>query len=91
MSAEHPLHNLAAEIGRDLGAAQGKLTELMRQIGEYDLPIPVGVECPKCGIERASERLLAEHLYSSHDGPVPDHYLDIEARSLDPVEPEVDE
>ena len=89
--SEHPLHDLAMLIRYDLTAAQGKLTEFMRQIGEYDLPIPVGIECPKCGIERASEHLLAEHLYSSHDGPVPDHYLDIESRSLDPEEPENDE
>ena len=32
--AENDLHKLAMEIRRDLTRAQGKLTELMRQIGE---------------------------------------------------------
>lgn len=71
---EHPLHKLAMEIRYDLTAAQGKLTELMRQVGEYDLPVSTAVECPHCGIEKLGEHLLAEHLYVIHDGPEPEHW-----------------
>lgn len=82
---EHPLHALAMEIRRNLTRAQGQLTELMRQIGEYDLPLSSGINCPKCGIERESQLVLDEHLYHQHDGPVPPHWLAIEARSIEPT------
>lgn len=81
MSAEHPLHDLAMAIRYDLTSAQGKLTELMRQIGEYDLPVPTKLVCPECGIERSSETILAEHLYQLHDGPVPAHWKRVEGLS----------
>ena len=78
---EHPLHELAMEIRRTLTRAQSQLTELLRQIGEFDLPLPENLTCPQCGIARASETILAEHLYQSHDGPVPTHWERIEAMS----------
>lgn len=83
MSDEHPLHDLAMAVRYDLTAAQGKLTELMRQIGEHDLPVPVGVECPHCGpgLELRGPLTLAEHLYNVHDGPEPAHYATAEERS----------
>lgn len=39
--SEHPLHDLAMGIRKDLTDAQGKLTEMMRQIGELEPPGPV--------------------------------------------------
>lgn len=58
---EHPLHELAMGARYDLTAAQGKLTELLRQIGELDLPEPTertsfmngpvtANQCPECGV-----------------------------------------
>lgn len=82
---EHSLHELAMTIRYDLTAAQGKLTELMRQIGE--LPIDTSsppVKCPYCKLERSGPMTLAEHIYNHHDGPVPAHYAAIEAASVEP-------
>ena len=52
-----------------------------------DLDLPVGNRdiCPRCGSGFRGPLLLAEHLYVSHDGPVPEHWLAIEARSLEPT------
>lgn len=38
--SEHPLHDLAMAIRMDLTSAQGKLTEMMRQVGELEPPGP---------------------------------------------------
>lgn len=82
---EHSLHALAMDIRRDLTGAQGKLTELMRQVGA--LPIDtstVPIKCPYCELETKGELTLAEHVYNQHDGPVPAHYAAIEAASDEP-------
>jgi len=42
------------------------------------------VKCPQCGLEIKGALTLAEHLYNSHDGPVPAHYAAIEARAVEP-------
>lgn len=59
MASEHPLHDLAMAVRMDLTAAQGKLTEMMRQIGELEPPGPprasymngpvLADTCPGCG------------------------------------------
>lgn len=73
--SEHPLHDLAMRIRYDLTEAQGKLTEMMRQIGELE---PVGPRresfmngpvlagtCSECGVggslhtEDCSQRTVA--------------------------------
>ena len=37
--------------------------------------------CPECGITVAGRRKLAEHLYVSHSGPEPTHWLEVEAKA----------
>lgn len=83
---KHPLHDLAMQIRYDLTAAQSKLTELIRQIGEHDLPDKPQLECGHCRIRFRSPTRLAEHIYTSHGGPVPAHYQAIEAASIEPDE-----
>lgn len=81
---EHPLHDLAMGIRYDLTAAQGKLTELVRQVAEANLPMPEELVCPTCGVPTKGPRTLAEHQHVSHDGSVPDHWLHTEAISAEP-------
>lgn len=67
-------------IRMDLTNAQAKLTDVIESIAahpESELPRPA---CPHCGSTFRGERSLAEHVYNAHAGPVPQHYLDIEAR-----------
>jgi hypothetical protein len=75
-SAGQDLHDLAMGIRYELTAAQGKLTELMRQIGALKLADRLGVTCPRCGLPLPGPRVLAEHIYQIHAGPLPDHWKD---------------
>lgn len=87
----HDIGEVVNALQADLRSASARLVELRAKLAGLDLPDPLKLKCPHCELETRGERTLAEHLHNSHDGPVPDHYASIEARSLDPVEPEVDE
>ena len=70
------------KIRYDLTAAQGKLTEAIRMVAALDLEeAGERVPCPQCGVRLLGPKTLAEHLYVSHDGPVPAHWQEIENRS----------
>ncbi len=79
---EAGLSSVLRQIRYDLTAAQAKLTEAMRMVSTLDLDENAGdrVPCPKCGLRLLGERSIAEHLYASHDGPEPAHWLAIDQR-----------
>jgi hypothetical protein len=73
------------KVRYDLTAAQGALSEAMRMVATLDLGEEgERVPCPACGALLLGALTLAEHVHVSHDGPVPPHWLAIEARSADP-------
>jgi hypothetical protein len=79
MSAEtsterHELWQVLDKLVLDLNAATAKLQEARRMLVSLDLPDPKTVTCPRCGIKRTGPRSLAEHMYSSHDGAMPEHW-----------------
>lgn len=82
------IYELLKKIRYDATAIQGKVTDALKLLGELNLPDQPSAECPHCGLEMRGERTLQEHLYNSHDGPVPDHYAAIEARAIEPPDPE---
>lgn len=91
MSKErHEIWAVADALQMDLRAASAKLVELRARISALDLPGPEQFECPKCGVRLSGPTSLAEHDYALHDGPVPPHWLLVEARSRqEPVSEEV--
>jgi len=72
------LHDLAMKIRYDLTAAQAKLTELLRQIGELPEDAGARARC-HCGLTFPGPRTLAEHEHVSHGGPVPEHWTATDA------------
>lgn len=72
-------HKLLREIRMDLTAAQAKITDLGKLLGELQLEDRPRPRCPHCGLSFRFNALLAEHVYVTHDGPVPNHYLTAEA------------
>lgn len=82
------VYDLARKIRMDLTAAQAKLTDLVNLLNDLQLEDRPRPTCPHCRITFRQQMALAEHVYTSHDGPVPVHWLEAEARSLDPVQPE---
>lgn len=86
----HEIWKVADALQMDLRAAQAKLVELRGRLAALDLGSRHEVRCPHAGCELPfpGRLTLAEHLYVSHDGPVPEHWDEIERRSLEPQEVE---
>jgi len=85
MSEEHELIVLAKKIRWDLDATRAKTSELIRQLSEMDLPEPSQRKCEKCGATLAGKLSLAEHVYLSHEGPEPEHWLRAEELADEPA------
>ena len=74
------IESIARAIRYDLTAAQAKLTELMTAISAAQIRPIRRVACPECGASLQGPYALAEHLWNVHDGPEPEHWMQIEAR-----------
>ena len=72
---------IAKTIRYDLTALQAKVTDLLNAIGKLNLPDPSRSICPECGVSLSGPLKLAEHLYVSHDGPEPQHWLEAENKA----------
>lgn len=67
---------LCRKIRYDLTAAQAKLTNIIEALASLP-PTPKSV-CCICGLHLRGPLSLAEHLYTSHDGDLPDHWAQAE-------------
>lgn len=81
MTERPDIWKVADAIQMDLRAAQAKLTELRRMLAALPIPEPSSTRCPNCGAKVAGPNTLAEHLYVSHNGPLPPAYERAEALS----------
>lgn len=88
MSGRHDIWKLLDAIQMDLRAASAKMVELRARVSALELGDKHEVRCPHagCAIPFPGRLSLAEHLYTSHSGPVPEHWEEIERRSLEPQE-----
>ena len=80
---DHEILELAKTIRYDLTALQAKLTELLRMAGNLQAPDASEHMCPTCQLHFQRLDKLAEHLYITHDGPEPPHWLRAEALADD--------
>ena len=80
MSERHDIWKVADAIQMDLGAAQAKMVQLRAKLAAVDLPGKEQTTCPRCGAKLPGALTLAEHLYVSHDGPTPAHWVALEAK-----------
>lgn len=81
--ADHDLVVLLKKLRYDLTAMQAKVSDALNLAARLELPSPQAFVCQSCGIDMRAAAKLAEHLYHSHDGPLPAHYADAEARAAD--------
>lgn len=58
----------------ELTNLQGRVTNILNLLNEMNLPADDETRCPHCNVKLKGPLSLAEHLYVSHDGPLPDHY-----------------
>lgn len=75
MADEPDVIVLARKIQYDLTAIKARLSELQRALANLDLPEPQTHECPRCKARFPGKLTLAEHLYQTHDGPEPPHWV----------------
>ena len=80
MSGTDP-YELLKKIRMDLSAAQAKITDLSSLLNELNVKDTSRPKCPKCGISFKNGSVLDEHLYISHQGPEPAHWLAAEELS----------
>ena len=80
---DHEILELAKKIRYDLTALQTKLSELLRMAGNLKAPDQSQHTCPTCHLHFQRLDKLAEHLYITHDGPDPPHWLKAEALADD--------
>jgi hypothetical protein len=66
---------------------QSGITEVMNMLRALGLQEQPPAVCELCGFEAAGPLSLAEHLYTSHDDVVPEHWVALDARVVDPVRP----
>src|SRR5262245_20490733 len=71
----------------DLTRLQGRVTDIVNMLNTLALPERELERCPHCGLGFQGPLSLAEHVYNSHKGPLPEHYIAAEKRAgLDPLE-----
>jgi hypothetical protein len=80
MGERHDIWQVADALQMDLRAASAKLVELRARLSALELPKPAETMCPHCGLACRGRNTLAEHVYTSHDGPLPAHWEAADAR-----------
>jgi hypothetical protein len=84
MSDEPDLVAGLKKLRYDLTAMQARVSDLLDQAARLNLPTPRPHICPDCGLVFRSAPRLAEHLFQTHAGPLPDHWQAAEARAAEP-------
>lgn len=79
MSERHDIWKVADSLQMDLRAAQAKLIELRSMLAGLNFPGPSSMRCGICGLASRGPRTLAEHVYTSHGGPLPEHWSTIDS------------
>lgn len=93
MSGDHDLIELLKRMRYDLTDMQVKVTAALNMAAGLNLPPSEAYTCPDglCRLTFRSRYKLAEHVHTSHGGPIPEHWLAIEAMAEEPAEDDPDE
>lgn len=87
MTTNRDIAKQLEQILYDLSVTRTRVSEALRAINTMPSEPDANLVCGTCGVSHHSRYRLAEHRYAQHGGPVPQHYLDIEARALGVMEP----
>lgn len=80
MTEDHDLLVIAKKLRYDLTGMQMKVTDLITGLAALNLPVE-GYPCPTCGLKFKGSSSLAEHVYISHGGPVPEAWERAESQA----------
>lgn len=79
MSAD--AYEMLKKIRMDLTNAQAKITDLQSILTELNITDTGRPRCPSCGLSFRNSLVRDEHVYTSHDGPEPAHWILAEQHS----------
>ena len=84
----HPddIFELLKKIRYDATAIQAKVTDALNALADLNLADQPAARCERCGCEFRGPLRLAEHVYQSHDGPLPEHWAALDERVIEPSE-----
>ena len=74
MSVE-TVYEMLKKIRYDATAIQAKITDALNALNDLDLPDESRTKCPHCELKLRGPNTLSEHVYTSHDGPLPAHWV----------------
>lgn len=74
-------YELLKKLRMDLSNAQAKITDLDTILRELNLTLDSRPKCSVCGLSFKNSLLRDEHVYVTHDGPEPAHWVQAEAMS----------
>lgn len=71
LEGKHPIWTQLDALTKSHAEQGARLTELRARVATMNLPAVTAYACPVCGIEFRSQAVAEQHLYVSHDGPLP--------------------
>lgn len=74
------VYDLLMKIRYDATAIQAKVTDALNALRELELPDRPVARCEVCGLSCRGPNTLAEHVYTSHGGPLPAHWETVDAK-----------
>ncbi len=89
---QHRVFAALAKAQYDLTSAQAWIAEVRRLLASLQLPEMVSSRCEHtgCGLAFPGPLKLGEHVYLTHDGPVPPHWERAEDLAVEPEPVPVD-
>lgn len=79
------------DIQKQAEILQAKAADALKLLSALNLPEQPVEKCKHCGLETRGPRTLADHLYTCHGGPLPDHEVRLNERTLEPALPGEDD
>lgn len=81
------LYEVLEKLRFELTTCQGMLSSAQSILKELNLQTEPTSPCPHCKVELRGPNSRDEHMYVSHGGPLPEHWLALDARTRDPLLP----
>lgn len=75
MTSRHEIWAMLDRLQMDAREHVARIDTLRQLVAAIELPTAARPACPTCGIAFQLTWQRDEHVYTSHNGPVPEHYL----------------
>lgn len=77
----HDIWKLLDDLSHEHARMGARLVAMRALVSGLDLPSPAACICRSCGVKCRGPRSLAQHVYVSHGGPLPEHVAAADKRA----------